>query len=112
MARGITVDDICRSIESLFARGCPVIEEVAQLLSVSSRTIHRVLQNEGVSYSELVDKCRCQTACDALEHTRDPVREIADFLGYRDVASFSRAFRRWTGKQPHAYRNYLSQPES
>ena len=112
MAPGITVDDICRSIESLFARGCPVIEEVAQLLSVSSCAIQQALQNEGVSYSELVDKCRCQTACDALEHTRDPVSEIADFLGYRDVASFSRAFQRWTGKEPHAYRNYLSQPES
>ena len=49
-----------------------------------------------------------RTACDALEHTRDPVREIADFLGYRDVASFSRAFQSWTGKTPHAYRNFLT----
>jgi AraC-like DNA-binding protein len=112
MARGITVDDICRSIESPLAGGRPVIEEIAQLLSVSSRVIQQTLQNQGVSFSELVEWCCCQTACDSLEHARDSAQEIAAFLGYRNTGSFSRAFRRWTGKDPHTYRNHLSQRDS
>ena len=112
MTRRLSVEAICRSIESLLPGGCPLIEQVARSLHVTPRTLQRLLDDEGVSFSQLVDACRCQTACDSLEYTRDSVREIAAFLGYRDVGSFSRAFRSWTGKAPHAYRNYLGQPES
>jgi len=104
MACKLSVDAICRSIESLLPGGCPVIKEVAQLLSVSSGSLQHLLDDEAVSYAELLDGCRCQIACDALEHTRDTVQEIAAFLGYRDVDRFTRAFRRWTGKAPRAYR--------
>ena len=106
MARRLSVDAICLSIESLLPGGCPLIEEVAQSLTVSSRTLQRVLDDEGVSYAELVDGARYQTACDALEHTCDSVQEIATFLGYRNVSSFRCAFQRWTGKAPRAYREY------
>ena len=105
MARRLPVDAIYRLIEALLPGGYPVIGEVAQLLRVSSRTLQRQLSEEGLSYSGLVERCRYRTACESLKHTRDPVREIAALLGYRDVSSFSRAFLRWTGKTPSAYRN-------
>jgi AraC-like DNA-binding protein len=104
MTRRLPVDAICRLIETLLPGGYPVIDEVAQLLQVSSRTLQRQLSEEGLSYSGLVERCRCRAACESLKHTRDPVRDIAALLGYRDVSSFSRAFRRWTGKTPRAYR--------
>lgn len=105
MARRLPVDAICRLIETLLPGGYPVIDEVAQLLQVSSRTLQRQLSEEGLSYSGLVERCRSRVACESLKHTRDPVRDIAALLGYRDVSSFSRAFLRWTGKTPRAYRN-------
>jgi len=52
-----------------------------------------------------VERCHYRTACESLKHTRNPVRNIAALLGYRDVSSFSRAFLRWTDKTPGAYRN-------
>lgn len=105
MARRLPVDAICRLIETLLPGGYPVIDEVAQLLQVSTRTFQRQLSEEGLSYSGLVERCRGRVACESLKHTRDPVRDIAALLGYRDVSSFSRAFLRWTGKTPRAYRN-------
>ena len=105
MARRLPVDAICRLIEALLPEGYPVIDEMAQLLRVSSRTLQRQLSEEGLSYSGLVERCRYRTACESLKHTRDPVRDIAALLGYRDVSSFSRAFLRWTGQTPSAYRN-------
>jgi AraC-like DNA-binding protein len=105
MARRLSVDAIYRLIEALLPGGYPVIDVMAQLLRVSSRTLQRQLNEEGLSYSGLVERCRYRTACESLKHTRDPVREIAALLGYRDVGSFSRAFLRWTGKTPRAYRN-------
>ena len=105
MARRLPVDAICRLIEALLPGGYPVVGEMAQLLGVSSRTLQRQLSKEGLSYSGLMERCRYRTACESLKHTRDPVRDIAALLGYSDVSSFSRAFLRWAGKTPRAYRN-------
>jgi AraC-like DNA-binding protein len=113
MPRRLSVDAICRLIEALLPGGYPVIGEVAELLQTSSRTFQRQLNEEGLSYSDLVERCRCRAACESLQHTLDPVQDIAAMLGYRDVSSFSRAFQRWTGKTPRAYRSQsISQPDN
>jgi AraC-like DNA-binding protein len=106
MANRLSIDNICRLIYSSLPAGYPVIEQVAELLCISTRTLQRRLRDEGVNYTELVERCRCQAASDSLRHSLDPVRVIACNLGYRDTSSFSRAFRRWTGMSPHAYRNH------
>jgi AraC-like DNA-binding protein len=113
MAHRLSIEAICRLIETLLPGGYPVIDEVAQLLQVSPRTLQRLLNEKGCSYSGLVERCRCRAACESLRLTQDPVRDIAALLGYRDVSSFSRAFRRWTGTTPRAYRSLsLGQPGS
>jgi AraC-like DNA-binding protein len=104
MARPLSVDAICDLIDALLPGGYPCIEEVARLLSVSSRSLQRALSETNDSYSDMVDRCRRQTACESLEQTQKPIRDIAKKLGYRDASSFSRAFRRWTGTMPRAYR--------
>ena len=105
MSNKLSIDAVCRLIDALLPRGYPLIEEVASLLCVSPRTLQRLLQEEGVSYSEMIDRCRCRTACQSLEHTHIPIHDIAASLGYRDASSFTRAFRRWTGTAPRTYRN-------
>jgi AraC-like DNA-binding protein len=112
MSRRFSIDAASNLVGALLPRGYPAVREVARLLSVSPRTLQRLLNEEGVSYSDLVERCRCEIACDALEHTDKAIQEIAAILGYRNASSFARAFRRWTGTAPRAYRNQLRDRQS
>ena len=105
MARQLSVDACCDLIDVLLRAGYPSIEAVARLLCFSPRTFQRLLNEAGVSYSDLVDRCRCKAACESLEQTRKPIHDIAAALGYSDPSSFARAFRRWIGVAPRAYRH-------
>jgi len=105
MARQLLIEATCRMIFALLPRGNPTLEEIARLLGISPRTLQRRLNGEGISYSDLIERCRCKAACEALEHTQRPIQDISATLGYADASSFARAFRRWTGLPPRAYRN-------
>ena len=105
MARRPSIETICRLIDALLERGHPHVEDAAQLLGVSPRSLQRLLNEEGVSFSDLIDRCRCKAACQALEHNQQSIKDIAAALGYSDPTHFARAFRRWTGTAPLAYRN-------
>jgi AraC-like DNA-binding protein len=98
-----------RSILGARARDLPLLDAIAAELGTSQRTLKRKLAEEGVSYSELVDEARSARAV-ALMRSELTVDEIADRLGYSDAANFTRAFRRWTGKTPRAFRK--APPES
>jgi len=111
MARQLSLEAVCRLIDALLPKGYPAIEDVAHLLRVSPRTLQRMLSEEGANYSGMVERCRRQTACDSLEYTGKSVKDIATDLGYRDASSFSRAFRRWTGTAPRAYRKQIPDPQ-
>jgi AraC-like DNA-binding protein len=78
--------------------------EVARLLRLSSRSLHRRLAGEGTSFRDLSNAERHRRACAALEHTRAAISSIALGLGYRDAANFSRAFRQRAGVAPLRYR--------
>jgi AraC-like DNA-binding protein len=80
------------------------IEQVAKRLHVSVRTLKRRLAEEGTTYSELVDAERRERALLLLRSDDLTLAEIADRLGYSDAANFTRAFRRWTGVSPRAFR--------
>jgi AraC-like DNA-binding protein len=80
------------------------LEEVAVELHVSTRTLKRRLAAEAVSFSQLLDEERRSHALLLLRAPERSLDEIADRLGYSDLANFTRAFRRWTGKTPGAYR--------
>jgi len=74
----------------LLAHGYPALEEVARLLRVSSRTFQRQLNREGISYSDLVERCRCKAACEALEHTVHAMTLAA--VGGVDCKAFLQGF--------------------
>jgi AraC-like DNA-binding protein len=80
------------------------LKTVARNLRLSPRTFRRHLESEGVTFSELADEERRRRALLLLRSNELSVREVGDRLGYSDVANFTRAFRRWTGKTPSAYR--------
>jgi AraC-like DNA-binding protein len=84
--------------------GSPTIQQAARLAGTSVRTLQRRLDEEGVTYSQLLEDLRHDLAIYLL---RDPGRqaaEVSNELGYRDPAIFTRAFKRWTGTTPSQYR--------
>jgi AraC-like DNA-binding protein len=80
------------------------IEEVATELGLSARTLKRRLAAQGTAYSDLVDEVRREKALLLLGSSALSIDEVAERLGYSDLANFGRAFRRWTGTTPAAYR--------
>jgi AraC-like DNA-binding protein len=80
------------------------LERVARRLGASTRTLKRRLAEEGTSFRAISDEARRQKALLLLDDRRVPLAEVAERLGYSDVANFTRAFRRWTGKSPGAFR--------
>ena len=88
-------------------RGYPAIDQVAEQMGSSVRTLQRRLLEAGVTYSTLVEQVRHDLACRKLETTQLHVAEVARDLGFKDHSSFSRAFLRWTGMSPRAYRQSL-----
>jgi AraC-like DNA-binding protein len=81
------------------------IESVADHLGVTSRTLARKLATEGLSFGRVFQDLRLALAHRYLTETGLLVSEIAWLLGYSEVASFSNAFRRWTGTSPRAERS-------
>ncbi len=84
----------------------PNIEQVAEQLHVSIRTLRRRLSEEGRSYRELLEEVRFQLAKEYLLDTNLRLAEISDLLGYTEPGNFSHAFRRWSGFSPRGYRKH------
>lgn len=82
-------------------------EDVAQTLSMTTHTIRRRLKEEGNSFQEIKDSIRREQALTFLENTSLPLFSISEKLGFSETAAFNRAFKKWTGLTPGAYRNTL-----
>jgi AraC-like DNA-binding protein len=80
------------------------VDQVAASMHLSARTLKRRLAAQGVTFSTLLDSHRREKALLLLRSHRLSIDEISDRLGYSTVPNFIRAFRRWTGKTPGAYR--------
>ena len=82
----------------------PTAESVAAALNMSPRTLYRQLGGENASLQQLKDEVRRDRAIELLTRTRQPVKHLAQSVGFRNEKSFIRAFRLWTGQSPAAYR--------
>lgn len=78
--------------------------EVAAWLGLSERTLHRRLALEGHAFRQLDERVRRNLAERLLGDSTLGLDSIAQQLGYAEAASFSRAFKRWTGYSPDQWR--------
>jgi AraC-like DNA-binding protein len=79
-------------------------EDLAALLHMSPRTLHRQLQDEGASLQQLKDSVRRERAMHLLLKTKKPIKQIAAEVGFANDKSFMRAFRTWTDQTPDELR--------
>jgi AraC-like DNA-binding protein len=92
------------TIVQLMKDGGLDLSRAAKTLGVSARTLQRQLRRHGLSFVEVVGDTRCGLAVEYLKDCENTLTEIAFLLGYSEVSAFNRAFKRWTGKTPMAYR--------
>lgn len=79
--------------------------DVAKKLKLSERTLKRKLAEHGTTFSTLRDEHRRQRALLMLDNRTLSISDIATKLGYSELPNFTRAFRKWVGVTPQAYRD-------
>jgi AraC-like DNA-binding protein len=82
----------------------PTALSVARILHMSRRTLSRRLDQEGTSFTDELDKTRRELGLSYVKESKLSLIEVAFQLGFAHVESFNRAFKRWTGTTPLAYR--------
>lgn len=81
------------------------LEQLAEQLNLSRRTLLRRLKEEGTSYQHLLDTEVSRRAVFLMSLPGSTVAAVAAELGYAEPVSFRRAFRRWFGVTPTEYRH-------
>jgi AraC-like DNA-binding protein len=89
----------------LLAGGRLDVHLVADSLRTSTRTLQRRLHGAGLTYARVLQQVRFEVARQMLGDPAQKVQDIAHTLGYSDPAHFTRAFKRWTGLSPRAFRH-------
>jgi AraC-like DNA-binding protein len=106
------VADTERAVKVTLELGAPRIERVAQSLAMSVRTLQRRLDDEGTSFQEVVEGVRERLARHHAERGELSSTQMAFLLGYADLTTFLRAFKRWTGGSPQEFRGGKRAPRT
>lgn len=100
-------DSLTSQLRRLLSRDSsrwPDLETVAAHLHISPQTLRRHLREEGSSFQELKDQLRRDIAIYHLGRADLSLQQIAEQLGFSEPSAFHRAFKKWTGLTPGAYR--------
>ncbi len=83
-------------------------DQVAALFSMHRRTLNRQLNAFGTTFHQILEESRFEVARQMLGNSGLQVGQIATALDYHDASAFTRAFRRWSGETPAAWRTARS----
>jgi len=104
------VGQVNRAIESQLLRGDCSNERIASLFGIHRHTLYRRLGQEGADYTRLLEQARCRLATQLLAGTDMTLGELSAMLGYSTQGNFTRAFSRWFGVAPSAWRLAEAEP--
>jgi AraC-like DNA-binding protein len=99
---------VIRVLESAVLEKETHLDSVASTLNMSTRTLRRKLIAEGCRFQKLKDNMRRDKAINLFEQDELTIAEIGLAIGFTELATFSRAFKHWTGVSPSTYRRYRS----
>jgi AraC-like DNA-binding protein len=95
---------VARVVSQRLKGSIPALGDVAKELAMSSRNLQRTLRDAGTSYQAVLDAVRRDLAIQHLADPRTSTGQVGFLLGFSEPSAFHRAFRRWTGKAPSAFR--------
>ncbi|HEU0199572.1 MAG TPA: AraC family transcriptional regulator [Burkholderiaceae bacterium] len=96
---------VTQALRRLLRGDDPTLAAVALQLHMSERTLQRRLAEQKLSFTDLLDNVRRESALEYLKARRVSVDEVAFLLGFATPSSFFRAFKRWTGTTPQGWRH-------
>lgn len=102
--------EVGHALRSALLRGRAGMPEIAAQLGTTPRTLRRALAAEGTTFEAIRDRVRFAMASELLALTPLPLGDIALTLGFATPSAFVRAFRRWTGRAPSAWRREARPP--
>jgi AraC-like DNA-binding protein len=102
---GSAAEPVRRILERGLGGDWPSSEQVAARMSVSLQHLRRRLREEGTSISQIREKILKDAAIASLARGDEPVSKLSARLGFSEPSAFRRAFRRWTGRPPGAFRS-------
>ncbi len=101
----LPVEVISQFITNQLSIGVPEVEDAAQNLHMSVRTLQRKLSDHQLTFSGLVDSIRKDLAISYLLNTDTKILYITQMLGFSEQSAFQRAFKRWTEQTPKQFRD-------
>jgi AraC-like DNA-binding protein len=108
LERGGTVLARARSLVARrLSEGELALEQLAAQLEISPRTLQRKLKEAGLGYTQLLDGIRQELAERYLADPNLDLNDLAFLLGFSEQSAFQRAFKRWKGESPGAWRKRL-----
>lgn len=110
-SRKTIVERVQDYVHGALSSGTCSIEHCAQKLGTSVRTLQSHLGDNGLRFSDILEKQRIELAKTYLEQEQLSLDEVAALLGYSEQSSFGRAFKRWTGSTPQRFRALRGLPE-
>jgi AraC-like DNA-binding protein len=99
-----------RLLMPILHEGSVSAQQIAGKMSMSRQTLYRLLRREGVTFEQVLDELRRDLSLHYVSGQRASLNEIAYLVGFADAASFSRAFRRWTGRTARSMRERCCGP--
>jgi AraC-like DNA-binding protein len=103
-SRKTIVERVEDYVRGTLSSGNCTIERCASNFGVSVRTLQTNLAEQGLKFSDILDKHRLRMASAYLGQQYISLDDVAAKLGYSEQSSFGRAFKRWTGVTPKQYR--------
>jgi AraC-like DNA-binding protein len=110
-SRATLVEQVEAYVRGAISSGHCTTARCAKKLGISVRTLQWRLAESGLKFSDILEGQRIELARDCLLREHFKLEEIAVLLGYSEQASFGRAFKRWTGFTPWAFRS-VERPSS
>lgn len=101
-------DQVRKQIAYLLHQGEPTIEQLAERLNYSRRTLQRRLTEAGTNFRKELNTVRYELAKSYLKDLRLQIVEIALLLGYAEHSPFTRAYKEWSGKTPQQAREEMN----
>jgi AraC-like DNA-binding protein len=98
---------VTQTVINLIKPEFPTIEQVASHLNLSKRSLQRRLQEESLSFKKIIEELKREFALGYIKKQDLSVSDIAYLLNYTEVSTFTRSFKRWTGKSPVKFRKEL-----